>query len=164
VTIGLAFDTTISEIVITGDFNLDMQKHTSASKINSIASQYNFTQVIQQPTHYTVSSNSLIYLFLVSMNCRVSVSGVADPFLDQVCGYHCPTFCILDSSKPSSQNFKRKVWQYYKGEYVGLRREISSFEWDTIHNDDIDIYTQQLTDTINLIAAKYIPNKIVTIR
>jgi len=98
------------------------------------------------------------------MNCRVSVSGVADPFLDQVCRYHCPIFCILDSSKPSSQNFKRKVWLYDKGDYVGLRREISSFQWDTIHNDDIDIYTQQLTDTINLIAAKYIPNKIVTIR
>jgi hypothetical protein len=123
--IGPAFDTTISDIVITGDFNFDMQKHTSAAKINSIATQYNLTQVIQQPTHYTVSSNSLIDLFLVLMNCRVSVSGVADPFLDQVCRYHCPIFCILDSSKPSSQNFKRKVWLYDKGDYVGLRREIS---------------------------------------
>jgi hypothetical protein len=65
--IGLTFNTTLSDIVITEDFNIDMQKHTSAAKINSIATHYHLIQLIQQQTHYNVDQDitALFSVFLI---------------------------------------------------------------------------------------------------
>ncbi len=55
--IGLAVDTGIADIVITGDLNLDILKQSSYNKIHSIEQQYNISQIIRQPTLFTESSS-----------------------------------------------------------------------------------------------------------
>ena len=64
--IGLAFDTTINDVIVVGDFNLDMQKLTSSRKIETLCQMYSLSYIISKPTHFTESSSSLIDLFLVT--------------------------------------------------------------------------------------------------
>ncbi len=162
--IGLALDTNIKDIIITGDLNLDMLKQNTRLKVDSISQQYGLSQIIQEPTHYTESSRSLIDVFLVSSKESVCLSGVGDPFLEQNIRYHCPIFCCLNYDKPKCPAFKRNIWQYDRGNYAGLREDASTFSWDTLIHPDINTYATNITHTIIRITEDHIPHKTVTVR
>ena len=46
--IGLAFDTTINDVIVVGEFNLDMQKLTSSRKIEILC----LSNIFSEPTHF----------------------------------------------------------------------------------------------------------------
>ena len=98
--IGLAFDTNISNILITGDFNLDILKDNSSRKVRDLCQQFNFEQINNEPTHFTENSSSLIDLIITSNRNTILLSSVGKPFLEQNIRYHCPVFCVLTFSKP----------------------------------------------------------------
>ena len=52
------------DLIILGDFNCDML--SSPNKMENIASSYNFQQLIDEPTHFTEHSSSIIDLILVT--------------------------------------------------------------------------------------------------
>ena len=103
-------------------------------------------------------------MFLVSSLDMVSKAGVGEPFLDQEIRYHCPVYCLLKYIKPSCHSFKRRIWKYSEGNYEVLREKISSFDWSTCSDDNIDSYASKLTDKLLDFCGECIPNKIVTIR
>ena len=82
--IGLAFDTNISNMTITGDFTLDVSKQASYRKINDLCQHFNLEQIITEPTHHTENYDSIIDLFLVSNKNRVLLSGVGEPFSTRI--------------------------------------------------------------------------------
>ena len=51
--LGLARETLINYIIITGDFNINALAELSARKINELCLQYDLTQLIHEPTHYS---------------------------------------------------------------------------------------------------------------
>ena len=79
--IGLAFETNISNILITGDFNLDILKDNSSQKVRDLCQQFNFEQIINEPTHFTENSSSLIDLILTSNSNTILLSVLANHFL-----------------------------------------------------------------------------------
>ncbi|MCG7869675.1 MAG: endonuclease/exonuclease/phosphatase family protein [Candidatus Thiodiazotropha taylori] len=162
--IGLAYDTNIDKILITGDFNLDTLKSASSRKIETLCQYFNLHNLINEPTHFTESSSSIIDLILTSNKHGVLLSGVGEPCLEQAVRYHCPIFCVLDFKKPVTKVFSRQVWLYDRGEYDALREEISNFDWQSLKHQDIDTYTKNVTDYIINTSKKHIPNKIVKIR
>ncbi len=121
-----------------------MLKQNTRNKVNNISLQYGLSQTITEPTHYTESSESLIDVFLVSSKGNVCLTGVGEPFLDQNVRYHCPIFCCFNYDKQTLPSFKRKVWQYDRGDYGALREQASQIRWDTLFNPDIDTYTANI--------------------
>ena len=79
--IALAVDTGISEIIITGDLNLNFLSSPTRRKIEALCTQFMLYQSITQPTHFTETSFSLIDVILVSNNNHLVISRVGDPFL-----------------------------------------------------------------------------------
>ena len=61
----VAVDTNIKDIIITGELNFNIMNKQSSRKMNSLCTQYRFLQSIDQPTHYTETSRSLINILLV---------------------------------------------------------------------------------------------------
>ena len=110
--INLAVDSGVNNIIITGDFNLNMQNVQSARKITSLCEQLSLFQSIEEPTHFTETSSSLIDLLLVNNNEHLILSGVGDPFLHQDIRYHCPVFGVFNFRKPKCLSFKRRIWKY----------------------------------------------------
>ena len=107
--IGLANDTNIHDILMTGDFNLGILKPSTWSKINHLCQYFGLEQLIKEPTHYTKSSSSAIYLFLTSDSNNVFLTGIGDPFLEHNIRYHCSIFCVLRFDNSAKSTFSRHI-------------------------------------------------------
>ena len=129
----------IKELIILGDFNCDV----SSSRINKIvhlASSFNLTQMIYEPTHYTEHSSSIIDLALVNKPENIVFSGVTSPFIPNLVRYHCPTVLYLKHRKILNKTIRRHIWLYDKGDYVKYRNILNSTDWDSIlSNADIHL-------------------------
>ena len=88
-----------NDLIILGDFNCDMQQLNTSNKMHELALSYNLTQLIDEPTHYTEHSSSLIDLILVNKPENVLYSGVASSFVPDLVRFHCPTMLILKFRK-----------------------------------------------------------------
>ena len=114
--IGLAFDSNIQNILMTGDFNLDILKDNSNRK-RDLCQQFNFEQLINEPTHFTENPSSLIDLILTINRNNILISGVGEPFLEENIRYHCPVFCVLNFTNP---------WRHYtNARFTCLTEEIT---------------------------------------
>ena len=162
--INLAVDSDVNDIIITGDFNLNMQNVQSARKIISLCEQLSLVQSIEEPTHFTKTSSSLIDLLLVNNKEHLILSGVDDPFLHQDIRYHCPVFGIFNFRKPKCLSFKRRIWKYDDGNYEMLRQKASATNWNDFQNNDINTYCENLIEHLQSITEMCIPNKVITIR
>lgn len=140
--IHLAVDTGISDIIITGDFNFNMFNNQTSRKIQALCDQFALYQSINEATHFTENSSSLIDLILVSNKDHLILSGVSDPFLHQEHRYHCPIYGVCNFRKPNFHSYKRKVWSYERGNYNLLREKVTSTDWDSCKNNGINIYAQ----------------------
>ena len=158
----LAVDTGIADIIITGDFNMLNSQY--ACKINSLCQQFSLYQSISEPTHFTENSSSLIDLLLVSNKDRIIFSGVGDPFLQQYLRYHCPVFGVFNFSKPKIKCFKRRVWQYDRGDYDLLKQKAYSSDWNSPQNPEINVYAKNFYEHLIELTNSCIPNRQVTIR
>ena len=64
--LALPVDTGISDVIVTGDLNLNMLNVRTSRKIESLCIQFSFYQSIDKPTHFTENTSSLIDIVLVS--------------------------------------------------------------------------------------------------
>ena len=162
--IGLAFDTNIKDILITGDFNFDTLKQVSNKKITDLCQHYNLKQLINEPTNFTETSSTIIDLFLTANISNVLLSGVGDPFLGQNLRYHCPIYCVLNFNKTQTPTYTRNIYLYDRGDYQSLSHDLRESDWNAIKNNDIDVYANNLTEHITGLVNKHIPNKIIKCR
>ena len=91
------------------------------------------------------------------------VSGVCDPFLNQDVRYHCPVFGILKFTKPRQKTFIRHIWSYDNGNYNLLRNTAATMNLAAFHDNNIDVYTNNLNTAISKIANDSIPNRYITV-
>ena len=120
--------------------------------------------MINDPTHFTETSSSLIDIMLVSNPVNILFSGVRDPFLNLDIRYHCPVFGVFKCSKNHSTVFKRQIWKYQEGTYESLKQKFLNTDWDSLKDSNIDIYATNITNNIKTLSYECIPNKIVNIR
>ena len=159
-----AYNTNLADIIITGDFNIDMSQNNN-NKMTDLLLEYNLKQLITEPTHFTETSSSLIDLILVRNNNNVLTSGVADPFMADYTRYHCPVIILLKFTRPHMPSFKRLIWNYKLADYDKLRNLVfeSNLSEKIEYEENIDQNIKDITDTILAAAKQSIPNKRVTI-
>ena len=116
----LAFDTLISNIIVTGDFNLNVLNPHTSNKISAIRTPFSLYQTITKPTHFTKHS-SLIDVVFTSDRSNILYSGVAEPFLHQDIRYHCPIYGICKFSNNVRKSVTHCIWKYDEGNYDLLR-------------------------------------------
>ena len=162
--VALAVDTGLSDIIITDDLNVNFLTPQTTRKIDSLCIQFMLYQSINQPTHFTETSSSLIDIIFVSDKEHLVLSGVGDPFLHQELRYHCPVFGILKLSKPKVKAFKRHIWNYNNGDYDLFRNKALNIDWDSLKDENIDTYATNINNTILTITSECIPNKCITVK
>ena len=162
--IDLAFDTNIPNIIITGDFNYNYSNISSRRKATSLFDQYGLVQFIDEPTHFTETSDSIIDLLLARNISSVILSGVGDAFLDQNVRYHCPIYAVFNFDKCKQHCFKRTIWKYDDGNYDLLKQYVRDFDWSSLKNDNINTYAEDVTSKILELCKLTIPNKLITVR
>ena len=159
-----AHNINIADIIITGDFNINMNSNNN--KMAELIKQYNLKQLINEHTHFTKNSASLIDLILLRNKSNILTTGGIDCFLPNQTRYHCPVLVLLKFVHPSIKTFKRKVWNYNPADfdrYCTLLSE-SDLENENERNSNIDDNVQYLTTAIVRASEVSIPNKTATIR
>ena len=91
-------------------------------------------------------------------------SGAGDPFLTQEVRYHCPVFGILKYVKPKTKIFTRHIYSYNKGKFNLLREKATSVDWNSLQDDNIDVYASNIESKITSLARECIPNKNIKVR
>ena len=76
-------DTAIDDVVITGDFN-ENQLDYSRTKISFLLTKFSLLQMIDEPTHFTEHSSSLIDLILTNNVNRLIYTGVGPTLTEQI--------------------------------------------------------------------------------
>ena len=84
-----AVDTNMSDIIVT---LISICLILGPSKKSSLFTQFSFSQAIEQPTHFTENSSSVIDVILVRSKDNFILSDVGNPFLDQDILYHCSLY------------------------------------------------------------------------
>ena len=154
----------IDIIIITGDFNYDISK--PQNKISELIHEFNLTQLVTEPTHYTETSTSTIDLILVRNNNNVLCSGVADSFIPEQVRYHCPTIVILKFLRAYIPSYKRRIWNFQLADYEKYKRLLNESNiLEKIESErNIDKNVQDISDAIIKAAEISIPNKIIIVR
>ena len=159
--------TNISGIIILGDLNNDMLVPSRCKKLRDVMLDYGLSQLINEPTHYTEISSTLIDVILTTNVNSILLSEVCDPFIPDRIRYHCPVAVIFAFLKPKSQNYKRRIWKYDEADYNRYRQILTEVDLYTIVNsaqDNVDSIARKLNTSILNAAEQSITNKIVTIR
>jgi hypothetical protein len=123
-------DTAIDDVIITGDFN-DNQLDYSRTKISFLLTKFSLLQMIDEPTHFTEHSSSLIDLILTNNVNRLLYTGVGPALTDQI-RYHCPVIGFINYPKTPTKPFKRKIWFYEHADYEKLRQNLFNVNWDSL--------------------------------
>ena len=128
--------------------------------------QFLLVKCIEEPTHFTENPSSLIDLVLTSNRNIIISCGVGDTFFPQQVRYRCPVYGILNFSKPKSFSFVRNIWSYDRRNYDMLRVKASSVNWNELQDDDINVYANNINDTILELSKQCtcIPNKVIRVR
>jgi len=129
--IGLARETRINDIFITGDFNINALVEPSARTINELCLQYDLTQLIYEPTHYTEQSSSIIDLIFVSNENTVLLSGIGEPFFRSIYSVSLPSFRYIEIYKTEMQNLfstylALRHWGLFKITTINDRHSLGS--------------------------------------
>ena len=127
--------------------------------------QYNFDQMVTEPTHFIENSSSILDLIFVLNKSNVFKAGVLDMFFENQVRYHVPTAVIFKFVKSFQKPYKRHIWLYEKGNYIEYRRLLNNIDWDSITDDNhVDNMAEKFTDILINAAEKAVPNKTATIR
>ena len=163
--IDLAYSTDIRDIIVLGDFNMNMF-NANNNKIKDLMQEYSMKQLIIEPTNFTIHSSTLIDLILVRNTSNILTSGVIDTFIPNQIRYHCPTVVIMKFIRPQNKTFKRKVWNFKLGNFERYREILADYNLEEKGNlsTDIDENINHITEAIMSAAEQAIPNKVATIR
>ena len=159
-----AYNTSIPDIVITGDFNFNMRTNGN-NKIKDLIQNNNLEQLINEDTHFTENSSSLIDLILVRNSSNILMSGVADLFIPDQIQFHCPIFVLLKFLRPSTKSCKRKLRNYEQADFTQFRENLISFNLkEKLVTENTDDNVVCIQEALDVGCENCVPSKIVTIR
>ena len=124
----------------------------------------NLKQLIDEPSHFTRSSSSLIDVMLVNKKNNILVSEVCDPFIPNLTRFHCPVAVLLKFLKPKQNCYRRKIWKCEQGDYSKYRQLLADNNWNDVLKDDIDLVSDKMSSVIMEAVSNSISIKMVTIR
>ena len=126
-------------LYLIGDFNVNFLSKVSPlySKLLSVVSSFNLTQIVSEPTRITPHSATLIDLIFVSSVHLVKFCKTISPLANaDHCGLQL-IFAITLLRKPEKA-VPRKVWRYSLADWQKAIELIECIEWDSILSREVD--------------------------
>ncbi|CAG2226266.1 unnamed protein product [Mytilus edulis] len=120
-------------VVITGDVNVDFLTDHS-HKIFDIMRLNGLKNVINEPTRFCATRQSLLDPILVSDSCDVYDSHVIQ--IDRTYSDHDGTIIFLNNLGRLQNNttYKRMIWDYRNADFDKCNELIATFDWESIIN------------------------------
>ena len=171
-----------SELIIVGDFNVHHSDWLRSSSTDDegkhakfFAASHNLSQIVNQPTFIPHSRNHASNLLDL---CLTSIPTIMKANVESGIGnsdHRLVTTSVQIVPPPENLPPTRHIWNFSKGDYVGLGKFYEGFPWEmhcfgnqnekTDDSDvkyDINSVVQKFTDTVLHGMSRYIPNSYVT--
>ena len=103
------FDQAVDDILIAGDFNINQT--IPSNKLSNLIKSYNAHQLINNPTHFTENSKSIINVIILKHAHNAISSFVSDPISPALTIHHCSIACVLKFAKLKTNNYRRHIRQ-----------------------------------------------------
>ncbi|XP_019618294.1 PREDICTED: ATP-binding cassette sub-family A member 1-like [Branchiostoma belcheri] len=147
-------------VVLLGDFNVHHQNWLGSRTTDAagrllleLSNSFGLKQIVTEPTRESQILD-LVLTDLPSSAKTFARLGTSD---------HNPVLLKIDVPIYRDKPYRRKVWQYDKADYWGLRGYLSSAEWrDAFQGDDPEQACSRITTIICDVMEIFIPNKLVT--
>ena len=133
----MAFDTNIT---ITGEFNYNYSNISSRRKADSLFSPYGLVQFIDEPTHFTETSESIIDLLFTRNAFLLFLVVSVMLFLIKMLNIFVLYMQLFNFDKYKQLCFKIPIWKYDDGNYNLLKQYVRDFDWYSLKNDTIVKY------------------------
>ena len=145
--------------LLLGDFNIDyFCTHTPLfSKLLSVTSSFNLSQVVSEPTRVTHNSCTLIDLAFVSSPSQVlSCSTIPHLANSDHNGLH----LTISIKSPRKHNIPilRKIWKYTEADYYAISQCLDEVDWDLILTGNVDTCWQNWKSSFLDVMHNCIPN------
>lgn len=153
-----------SKVLITGDFNIDLnQMHsTQTHELLGLINSFGLHQlVINSLTRVTKSCSSTIDHLYTSDPSLVTAYKVLPPLSNSD---HCSIVADLSLCKPASRPVRRKVWLYKRADFELINSSLETLlpDPETYSNMDVNCAWKLFKDTFLKVIHQNIPSKLVT--
>jgi hypothetical protein len=149
-----AKETGTNHILMMGDLNCDQSKNNN--KLEQILGNSHMTQLIQEPTHITESSETILDIIATSSLDLVKEISVRAPTLSN----HSGVTVTLDLKRKNERGAKRAILNYSKANWRELNEELASFDWEQIMQEpDLECMVSRWTKEYIKIVEKHIEKK-----
>ena len=61
-------------------------------------------------------------------------------------------------------SYQRKIFLYERGNYHDFLTDLTNTDWQTLKDNNVDKYAENITERIIALANKHIPNKLIRVR
>ena len=147
-------------VILLGDFNVHHKEWLGSRTTDAagrrtleMCNALGLTQFVHEPTR----GDQILDLVITDLDsiCTTHARlGTSD---------HHPVFVKLNMPLYRDQPYKRKVWQYDKADYWGMRGFIASTNWSLVFQpDDPEVVCSNVTNIIRDAMELYIPGKLVS--
>ena len=96
--------------------------------MKDLIENYNLKQFIQEDTHFTENSSSLLDLILVRNSSNVLTSGVSDSSIPDQIRFHCPILVMLKDFTPIIQTLQKTIVNYDRANFDIFRTQLTSYK------------------------------------
>ena len=154
-------------VVAIGDFNvrssswcINDKSNYEGTKIDCLATEYDFRQEINKPTHLLENSSSCIDLMFTSQPNLVMDAEV-HPSLHANCN-HQIVYAKFNLKIHYPPPYEREFWHFHKADINLIRRAMNEFNWErAFFNLDINEMVSVCNTTIKNIMANFIPHETI---
>jgi hypothetical protein len=158
-----AKNTPIRNIIMTGDFNADLNTDKPAyDELQAFLATNHLFQHIKEPTRITPTRNSILDLIITNSPSLVTNIQVTAPvhYND-----HCTISGEVTSLICKRKAYQRTMWDYKNANFDGFRQRLSETTWDECFvNDDPNIAGETWTSKFLEISKLFVKSKTVTVR
>jgi hypothetical protein len=156
-------------IIIMGDFNDRCLEWDSIHEFSDLKNDFydlinvaDMVQLVRAPTHITSHSATLIDLIITDSPGYVKSVDLLPPLGSK----HVTLFLEFQITYTRDKNHIRHVWDYTKGDFDQLNKDIDDFPWATIFESDNDINTVSTnwTNTFLTLCKENIPNRNIKVK
>ncbi len=151
-----------NRIILVGDINED-QLNPANNKFRNILLINNMKNVINEPTRLTDYSRTLLDPIAVTENLVVYDHGTIHT--PSTVSDHYGTYVYVRCNLHLTTSFKRKVWNYKRGNFNLLNHLIRTADWSLINTSNgIDTTCEIFSNKLSELLQVCIPSSLVTIR
>ena len=160
-TLELAKETNITNIIISGDLNADPAS-IQGGKLKAFLDSHHLVAHVKTPTRITETSSTILDQFMTNIpNFVKNVRVEAPVSYNDHCTIGMDLLFRIDKSKA----YKRHMWDFKNSNFDNFRAGLSTINFDRIfESDNVDDVCRQLSSSILKVAKETILNKMVTVR